>query len=71
MIVGPAIDGLKKLQPEPYDFVFIDADNKSNLEYFIEAKRLIRQDGIIVRLSSSHLKFAAQTLIVNGVLDCG
>jgi len=47
--VGPAIDGLRKLQPEPpYDFVFIDADKPSNLDYFTEAKRLTRKHGIIV-----------------------
>jgi len=48
--VGPAIDNLRELQPEhPYDFVFIDADKPSNLDYFIEAKRLTRKHGIIVR----------------------
>lgn len=53
MVVGPAIDGLKKLQPvpEPYDFAFIDADKESNLNYFIEAKRLLRKNGVIVRIS--------------------
>lgn len=47
--VGPAIDNLRKLEPEqPYDFVFIDADKPSNLDYFIEAKRLTRKHGIII-----------------------
>lgn len=51
VVVGPAIDSLRKLQPaeQPYDFMFIDADKPSNLDYFIEAKRLVRKGGIIVR----------------------
>jgi len=49
VIVGPAIDKLRELRPEPpYDFVFIDADKPSNLDYFIEAKRLTRKHGIII-----------------------
>lgn len=47
--VGLAIDYLRDLQPEQsYDLVFIDADKQSNLDYFIEAKRLTRKHGIIV-----------------------
>lgn len=49
IVVGPAIDGLKALQAQPpFDLVYIDADSKSDLEYFIEAKRLLRTGGIIV-----------------------
>jgi predicted O-methyltransferase YrrM len=50
VVVGPAIDSLRKLQPaeQPYDFMFIDADKPSNLDYFIEAKRLVRKGGIII-----------------------
>lgn len=52
VVVGPAIDGLKALRSEPpFDLVFIDADKQSSLEYFIEAKRLVRPGGIIVRIS--------------------
>jgi len=41
---------MKALKPEVlFDLVFIDADKQSNLEYFIEAKRLTRKGGIIVR----------------------
>ncbi|KAF7986081.1 hypothetical protein HWV62_41485 [Athelia sp. TMB] len=48
VVVGPAIDGLKALEAQPpFDLVYIDADSKSNLEYFIEAKRLLRKGGII------------------------
>ena len=47
--VGLAIDYLRELQPEQsYDLVFIDADKQSNLDYFIEAKRLTRKHGVIV-----------------------
>jgi len=49
VIVGPAIDGLKELKAEPpFDLAFIDADKQSNLEYFTEAKRLVRKGGIII-----------------------
>ena len=49
VVVGPAIDGLKALEAQPpFDLVYIDADSQSNLEYFIEAKRLLRKGGIIV-----------------------
>ena len=47
--IGPAIDYLREHRPEQsYDLVFIDADKQSNLDYFIEAKRLTRKHGIIV-----------------------
>jgi len=47
--VGPAIRFLRELQPEqPFDFVFIDADKQSNLDYFIEAKRLTGKHGVII-----------------------
>jgi predicted O-methyltransferase YrrM len=47
--VGPAIHSLRELKPEQlFDFVFIDADKESNLDYFIEAKRLTRKHGVIV-----------------------
>ena len=50
VVVGPAISTLKKLQPEqPFDFVFIDADKPPNVEYFNQAKRLVRKGGVIVR----------------------
>lgn len=48
--VGPAIHSLRELQPEQlFDFVFIDADKESNLDYFVEAKRLTKEHGVIVR----------------------
>ncbi|KAF9260741.1 O-methyltransferase family 3 protein [Marasmius fiardii PR-910] len=49
VVVGPAYDSLKQMSSdEPFDFVFIDADKQSCLQYFIEAKRLIKQGGVIV-----------------------
>jgi len=46
--VGLAIDYLRELQPEQsYDLVFIDADKQSNLDYFIEAKRLTELNSIV------------------------
>ncbi|KIJ99159.1 hypothetical protein K443DRAFT_102683 [Laccaria amethystina LaAM-08-1] len=50
VILGPAIDSLHTLypNPEPFDLVFIDADKQSNTAYFVEAKRLVRKGGIII-----------------------
>ncbi|CCM03459.1 uncharacterized protein FIBRA_05592 [Fibroporia radiculosa] len=49
IIVGPAAESIKKLQPEPFfDFIFIDADKPGNLTYFLEAKRLVKKGGVII-----------------------
>lgn len=51
VIVGPGVDVLAKLSSTgtlPFDLIFIDADKKSYPAYFQEAKRLVRQGGIIV-----------------------
>ncbi|CCL99130.1 uncharacterized protein FIBRA_01144 [Fibroporia radiculosa] len=49
IIVGPAAESIKKLQPEPpFDFIFIDADKSGNLTYFLEAKRLVKKGGVII-----------------------
>ncbi|RDB17094.1 tRNA threonylcarbamoyladenosine dehydratase [Hypsizygus marmoreus] len=49
VIVGKAVDSLAKLHPDPpFDLVFIDADKPSNLQYFTEAKRLVRKGGVII-----------------------
>lgn len=50
MLVGPAAETLQTLpSDEKFDFAFIDADKASNLTYFLQAKRLVRRGGIIVR----------------------
>jgi predicted O-methyltransferase YrrM len=49
VIIGPAHASMQKMHPDAlFDFIFIDADKENNLNYFIEAKRLIRTGGIIV-----------------------
>ncbi|KAH9914535.1 O-methyltransferase family 3 protein [Amylocystis lapponica] len=49
VIVGPATDNMKALQPTPsFDLVFIDADKPGNLTYFLEAKWLVRTGGVII-----------------------
>ncbi len=51
VVVGAAAKTLADKTPDPpFDFVFIDADKKSNAHYYREAKRLVRQGGIIVSL---------------------
>lgn len=50
VLVGPAAETLQTLpSDEKFDFAFIDADKASNLTYFLQAKRLVRRGGIIVR----------------------
>lgn len=49
--VGPALESLPKLadeNPEPFDFVFIDADKVNNAHYLEWAVRLTRPGSVIV-----------------------
>ena len=40
---------LPSIHPDgSFDLAFIDADKQSNVEYFIQAKRLVRDGGIII-----------------------
>ena len=49
VILGPAIESIKKLEPNPpFDLVFIDADKTGNLDYYQEAKNLTRKGAVIV-----------------------
>ncbi len=49
IIVGPAVESLKKIQTEPqFDLAFIDADKENNAAYFLEAERLVKKGGVIV-----------------------
>ncbi len=66
IIIGPALDSLQKMDSElKFDFAFIDADKTNMLEYFVEAKRLVRKGGAIVcwfsRLHFSRLKCSNST----------
>ncbi|KAF9016271.1 S-adenosyl-L-methionine-dependent methyltransferase [Hymenopellis radicata] len=48
VVVGPAERTMKELPSSPkFDLAFIDADKESNLEYFREAKRIVRSGGVI------------------------
>lgn len=47
--IGPALETLPTLAPDAsFDLAFIDADKQSNVAYFEQAKRLVRNDGIII-----------------------
>ncbi|CAF0828468.1 unnamed protein product [Adineta ricciae] len=49
IVLGPAIDTLSRLHSdETFDLAFIDADKQSNVDYFIQAKRLVRNQGVII-----------------------
>lgn len=48
-MVGCATTTLPNMKPDAsFDLAFIDADKTLNVEYFIEAKRLVRKGGIII-----------------------
>lgn len=47
--LGPALESLPKLEGEaPFDFVFIDADKESNVEYVEWALRLARPGALVI-----------------------
>lgn len=49
--IGPAVETLKNLIEEhgfeSFDFIFIDADKKSYMEYYELSMKLIRRNGLI------------------------
>ncbi len=47
--IGPATQSLLDIKPNcGFDLAFIDADKQSNVEYFVQAKRLVRNGGVII-----------------------
>jgi caffeoyl-CoA O-methyltransferase len=46
--LAPAIDTLKKMRDESFDFVFIDADKSSYPRYYDESMRVLKRGGLIV-----------------------
>lgn len=49
--VGPALESLVRLQaekPEPFDFVFIDADKPNTAPYFKHAMKLCKSGSVII-----------------------
>ena len=51
IIVGSALETLPKLcdeAPEPFDFVFLDADKVSYLTYFIHIMKIVRSGSVIL-----------------------
>ncbi|KAK0498864.1 O-methyltransferase-domain-containing protein [Armillaria luteobubalina] len=49
IVVGPALETLAKFPTEhKFDLIFVDADKPPMTEYFAEAKRLIKQGGVII-----------------------
>ncbi|KAG9014918.1 hypothetical protein FRB90_005108 [Tulasnella sp. 427] len=49
IVVGPAANSLPKISGDgTFDLAFIDADKENNLEYFKQAKRLVRSNGVII-----------------------
>jgi predicted O-methyltransferase YrrM len=47
LVLGPALETLRRMQADRVDFVFIDADKPSYGKYFDEAVRLLRSGGLI------------------------
>jgi predicted O-methyltransferase YrrM len=49
IVIGPATTTLLDINPDAsFDLAFIDADKQSNVEYFVQAKRLVRNGGVII-----------------------
>jgi predicted O-methyltransferase YrrM len=49
ILIGPATTTLLNLESDAsFDLAFIDADKQSNVEYFVQAKRLVRNGGVII-----------------------
>lgn len=48
LVLGPALETLRRMPADGADFVFIDADKPSYGKYFDEAVRLLRAGGFVV-----------------------
>ncbi|EIM83286.1 O-methyltransferase family 3 protein [Stereum hirsutum FP-91666 SS1] len=52
IVLGPAVETLANMPTPPeselFDLAFIDADKENNLNYFLQAKRLVRKGGVII-----------------------
>jgi predicted O-methyltransferase YrrM len=49
ILIGPAVTTLLNVNPDAsFDLAFIDPDKQSNVEYFVQAKRLVRNGGVII-----------------------
>ncbi|MEP7236013.1 MAG: O-methyltransferase [Ignavibacteriota bacterium] len=47
LLVGPALENMKKMQDGIFDFIMIDADKINYLNYLHEALRLVKDGGVI------------------------
>jgi predicted O-methyltransferase YrrM len=47
VLVGPATETMKTLPDNSFDFILIDADKVNYVNYLTEAKRLVRNGGVI------------------------
>lgn len=47
VLEGSALDRMKELESDSFDFILIDADKPNYVNYLTEAKRLIRSGGVI------------------------
>ena len=48
LTVGLALDTLKTFDDQSFDFIFIDADKRSYLNYFEESLRVVKANGVIL-----------------------
>lgn len=47
LIIGDAVGTMKRFDDTDFDLIFIDADKRSYVDYYVEAKRLLRPGGYI------------------------
>ena len=46
--IGDALTQMRQMESESIDLIFMDADKRQYAEYYVEAKRLLREGGFIV-----------------------
>ncbi len=65
LLQGPALDHMKSMPDNYFDFIMIDADKKNYLAYLEDALRLVRNGGIIAGDNAMAFGFVADQTITH------